>query len=91
MDDDFICKHMNNVVRLELFSPNDDRVVGVLVCDMTYDRVSHFQGEYAVKQEVGNSQTGSKITVRSVPKNKVQMYKGPCKTKNLFSMIDPSI
>lgn len=42
MDDDFICKHMNNVVRLELFSPNDDIVVGVLVCDMTYDRVSHF-------------------------------------------------
>jgi hypothetical protein len=54
-------------------------MVGTLSCDMTYDKVSHYEGEYASTQAEYKQKAGQQ---------KVQLYKGKCPTKNLFSMLD---
>lgn len=53
---------------------------GVLKCTITYDRVSHFEGEFCTAPQKQTMKIGQKVG----------MFKGRCPTKNLFSMIDPA-
>jgi hypothetical protein len=62
-----------------LYGPNQTNA-GVIWCTITFDRVSHFEGELctaAQKQALKSSK-------------KVALFKGKCPSKNLFSMIDPA-
>jgi hypothetical protein len=54
----------------------------LIKCQVTFDRVSHFEGELCTASQKNPSKIkrGDKLT----------LFKGKCPTKNLFSIIDPA-
>ena len=65
-----------NLDDIALFD-KEEKPAGVLKCHLTYDSVSWFRGEMAA---------GAKGKVR----RRMELSKGRCPTKNLFSIIDPA-
>lgn len=53
---------------------------GVIGCTITYDKVSHFEGEFCSGLQKQAIRSGQKVA----------LFKGKCPTKNLFSIIDPA-
>lgn len=54
---------------------------GTLLCSITYDKVSHFEGEYVSGIQKPNQLIGKKVG----------LFKGKVPSKNLFSCIDPAV
>jgi hypothetical protein len=53
--------------------------MGTFNCDITYDKVSHYEGEYALGPTKNRKLAG---------REKLKLFKGQCPTKNLFSILD---